>query len=48
MLAALIAPELDLAVHSMKDMPTRLPAGLEISCLLPREDVRDAFISPHA
>jgi hydroxymethylbilane synthase len=29
----------------MKDMPTKLPQGLEISCLLPREDVRDAFIS---
>lgn len=45
---ALIAAEIDLAVHSMKDMPTRLPDGLEISCLLPREDVRDAFISPKA
>jgi len=42
---ALIANEIDVAVHSMKDMPTRLPEGLEISCLLPREDVRDAFIS---
>lgn len=34
-----------LAVHSMKDMPTQLPDGLEISCLLPREDPRDAFLS---
>jgi hydroxymethylbilane synthase len=42
---ALTASEIDLAVHSMKDMPTKLPDGLEISCLLPREDVRDAFIS---
>ena len=41
---ALLARQIDLAVHSMKDMPTVLPAGLEISCLLPREDVRDAFI----
>lgn len=45
---ALIAGEIDLAVHSMKDMPTKLPEGLEISCLLPREDVRDAFLSPKA
>lgn len=42
---ALLANEIDLAVHSMKDMPTKLPEGLAISCLLPREDVRDAFIS---
>jgi hydroxymethylbilane synthase len=42
---ALLAGEIDLAVHSMKDVPTRLPAGLEISTILPREDVRDAFIS---
>src|SRR5688572_25653462 len=32
---------LDLAVHSMKDMPTVICDGLGISCLLPREDVRD-------
>lgn len=36
---------LDIAVHSMKDMPTVLPDGLAITALLPREDVRDAFIS---
>jgi hydroxymethylbilane synthase len=41
----LLDGSIDLAVHSMKDMPTVLPGGLEISCLLPREDVRDAFIS---
>ena len=29
----------------MKDMPTVLPAGLAVTCILPREDVRDAFIS---
>ncbi|HZD26553.1 MAG TPA: hydroxymethylbilane synthase, partial [Alphaproteobacteria bacterium] len=45
---ALLAGEIDLAVHSMKDMPTVLPAGLAISCLLPREDPRDAFLSPVA
>jgi hydroxymethylbilane synthase len=42
---ALLDESIDLAVHSMKDMPAILPAGLEIACLLPREDVRDAFIS---
>jgi hydroxymethylbilane synthase len=42
---ALLKGEIDIAVHSMKDVPTRLPAGLEICCILPREDVRDAFIS---
>ncbi len=42
---ALLAREVDLAVHSMKDMPTQLPPGLIIPALLPREDTRDAFIS---
>ncbi|WP_410219010.1 hydroxymethylbilane synthase [Paracoccus sp. (in: a-proteobacteria)] len=44
---ALIQGHIDLAVHSMKDMPTLQPEGLLIDCLLPREDVRDAFVSPH-
>lgn len=43
---ALIAGEIDIAVHSMKDMPTIQPDGLVIDCYLPREDVRDAFVSP--
>ncbi|HUF55891.1 MAG TPA: hydroxymethylbilane synthase [Thermohalobaculum sp.] len=43
---ALADGRIDLAVHSMKDMPTWLPDGLAITCLLPREDVRDAFVSP--
>jgi hydroxymethylbilane synthase len=42
---ALFAREIDLAVHSMKDMQTDLPDGLEIGAVLPREDVRDAFLS---
>jgi len=46
--AALLAREIDLAVHSMKDMPTILPMGLTIACHLPRADVRDAFISAKA
>ncbi len=42
---ALLDGRIDVAVHSMKDMPTLLPDGLEIAALLPRADVRDAFVS---
>ena len=42
---ALLAGSIDLAVHSMKDVPTLLPEGLVIGAVCPREDVRDAFIS---
>ena len=45
---ALLAHEVDIAVHSMKDMPTVLPAGLALAAFLPREDVRDALISTRA
>jgi hydroxymethylbilane synthase len=42
---ALLAGEIDLAVHSMKDLPTRIPDGLEIGAIPAREDARDALIS---
>ncbi len=42
---ALYARTIDIAVHSMKDLETRLPDGLVVAAVLPREDVRDAFIS---
>jgi len=41
----LISGAIDIAVHSMKDMPTLQPDGLILDCYLPREDVRDAFVS---
>ena len=42
---AMLARSIDIAVHSMKDMPTDQPDGLAITTLLPREDVRDAFVT---
>jgi hydroxymethylbilane synthase len=42
---AMLAGDIDIAVHSMKDMPTLQPEGLLLDTYLPREDVRDAFIS---
>ncbi|MFV0493292.1 MAG: hydroxymethylbilane synthase [Pseudorhodobacter sp.] len=42
---ALLHGDIDIAVHSMKDMPVLQPDGLCLDCHLPREDVRDAFIS---
>ncbi|GGW29760.1 porphobilinogen deaminase [Gemmobacter lanyuensis] len=43
---AMLAGAIDIAVHSMKDMPVAQPDGLLLDCYLPREDVRDAFVSP--
>ena len=43
---ALLRGEIDLAVHSSKDMPAVLPEGLVIGAVLPREDPRDAVVLP--
>lgn len=42
---ALLDGSIDIAVHSMKDMPVEQPRGLLLDTYLPREDVRDAFVS---
>jgi hydroxymethylbilane synthase len=44
---ALVDGRIDAAVHSMKDVPTWLPEGMTLAAILPREDVRDAYFSPH-
>lgn len=43
---ALLDGGIDIAVHSMKDMPTAQPDGLILTCYLERQDVRDGFVSP--
>lgn len=44
----LLSGKIDIAVHSMKDMPVEQPQGLLLDTYLPREDVRDAFVSMSA
>src|SRR5580700_248124 len=44
---ALAAGRVDLAVHSLKDLPTELPPGFELAAITEREDPRDAFCSRH-
>ena len=41
---ALLQNEADLAVHSLKDLPTELPAGLKLGAVTPRADVRDVLV----
>ncbi len=43
----MLSGAIDIAVHSMKDMPVEQPEGLVLDTYLPREDVRDAFVSPN-
>ncbi len=45
---ALLDGRIELAVHSLKDLPTRLPEGIELVCVPEREDPRDAFVSLRA
>ncbi len=45
---ALLDGRIDAAIHSMKDLPTRMPAGIVLACVPAREDPRDAFIATRA
>jgi hydroxymethylbilane synthase len=45
---ALLDGRIDIAVHSMKDLPTRMPEGIVLACVPSREDQRDAFIATRA
>ena len=43
----MLAGDADIAVHSMKDVPVEIPAGLHLPVVCKREDPRDAFVSNH-
>lgn len=45
---ALLEGRIDVAIHSLKDLPTQLPDGVTLACVPEREDPRDAFVSPVA
>ena len=45
---ALLDGRIDIAIHSMKDLPTRMPDGIVLACVPSREDQRDAFIATRA
>ena len=45
---ALLVGRIDIAIHSMKDLPTQLPEGIVLACVPSREDPRDSFISSRA
>src|SRR5919202_368081 len=45
---ALLAEKIDIAVHSLKDLPTTLPEGLHVAAVTEREDPRDALILPES
>ncbi|HXS06195.1 MAG TPA: hydroxymethylbilane synthase [Rhizomicrobium sp.] len=45
---ALLDKRIDAAIHSLKDLPTLMPAGIVLAAIPEREDPRDAFVSPHA
>ncbi len=42
---SLLAGEVDIAVHSLKDLPTELPQGLKLGAVCEREDPRDAWVT---
>ena len=44
---ALLSGEIDLAVHSLKDLPVETPAGLELAAILPRAPIDDLLVSRH-